>query len=109
MNERRLRGRERQRHFLLTIPYRFIVRDLAGVFFTLVTSLTVYAIERELERSPATKYIDSILALISIISFLAMSYPIAEGTTLILLQVQVSIFLLTLVKCYSISFFTDNP
>ena len=93
MNDRRLRGRERQRHFLLTIPYRFIVRDLAGVFFTLVTSLTVYAIERELERSPATKYIDSILALISIITFLAMSYPIAEGTTLILLQVQATILL----------------
>ena len=93
MNDRRLRGRERQRHFLLTIPYRFIVRDLAGVFFTLVTSLTVYAIERELERSPATKYIDSILALISMVIFLAMSYPIAEGTTLILLQVQATILL----------------
>ena len=65
-----------------------IIRDLAGVFFTLVTSLSVYAIERELERSPATKYIDSVMALLSIATFLATSYPIAKGTTLLLLQVQ---------------------
>ena len=65
-----------------------IIRDLAGVFFTLVTSLSVYAIERELERSPATKYIDSVMALLSIATFLATSYPIAKGTTLLLLQVM---------------------
>ena len=81
-------GRRRHRHFLFQIPYHFLLRDLAGVFFTLVTSLSVYAIERELERSPATKYIDSVLALSSIVTFLAMSYPIARGTTLILLQVK---------------------
>ena len=90
MNNGKPSRKGRQKHFLLTIPYRFLVRDLAGVFFTLVTSLTVYAIEREMERSPATKYIDSVLALISIITFLAMSYPIAKGTTLILLQVIAS-------------------
>ena len=88
MNRGGSRGRRRPRHFLLQIPCRFLVRDLAGVLCTLVTSLTVYAIERELERSPATKYIDSIVALFSIITFLAMSYPIAKGTTLILLQVH---------------------
>ena len=64
-----------------------MIRDLAGCFFTLVTSLSVYAIERELERSPATKYIDSVVALLSIVFFLAMSYPILKGTTLLLLQV----------------------
>ena len=64
-----------------------MIRDLAGCFFTLVTSLSVYAIERELERSPSTKYIDSVVALLSIVSFLAMSYPILKGTTLLLLQV----------------------
>eukprot|EP00095_Tigriopus_kingsejongensis_P007726 maker-scaffold2453_size15579-snap-gene-0.7 protein:Tk07726 transcript:maker-scaffold2453_size15579-snap-gene-0.7-mRNA-1 annotation:"zinc transporter 1 isoform x2" len=69
---------------ILKVPNLNMFRDLIGCLFLILLSTGVYIFENHSQHR--VKYIDPVLAMVSISIFLALSYPIAKQSGLILLQ-----------------------